>query len=235
MDKKISILVVDDHELVKSGIISLLITGEDFEVVGEAETAKEAMEKITALKPDVALLDISLPDLTGIDVITELKKDASCTTKFLVITMFDTKEYIYRAVKAGAMGIISKNIAKQELFTSIRDVNSGKLYFGEKISHAEVAKIIQRLDEERFAENDPENIYLTEREKEVLYYLHEGLLSKQVAEALKISPRTVDIHRSNLMQKFSVTNMAELFAKIETSEKLKRMIYSGVGPAAKRQ
>lgn len=227
MEQKISIVVVDDHSLVRNGIISLLMTGENFEVIGEAETGADAVRIIKHLQPDVALLDISLPDQTGIEVIAECRKDPSCMTNFLVVTMFDTREYFYRAVKAGASGVINKNIAKHELFTGVTEAFKGNQYFGEKISLPEVATIISELDAQKFLENDPESVYLTDREIEILRLLHDGLLSKQIAERLSISARTVDIHRGNLMQKFAVTNIPELFSKVETSEKLKRKIFTG--------
>jgi DNA-binding NarL/FixJ family response regulator len=131
-------------------------------------------------------------------------------------------------VKAGASGVINKNVAKLELFTGVTEAFKGNRYFGEKISLREVEEIISELDAQKFLENDPENVYLTDREIEILRLLHDGLLSKQIAERLSISARTVDIHRGNLMQKFAVTNIPELFAKVETSEKLKRKIFSGV-------
>jgi DNA-binding NarL/FixJ family response regulator len=204
------------------------MSGEKFEIVGEAETGKEAIEKIKALRPDVALLDISLPGCTGIEVISDCKGDGSCATNFLIITMFDTKEYFYRAIKVGALGVINKNVAKHELFKGVTEVHAGNRYFGEKISLSEVEEIISRLDAEKFEENDPEKVYLTDREIEILHFLHDGLLSKQIAEKLSISTRTVDIHRGNLMQKFAVTNITELFAKVDTSEKLRRKIVAGL-------
>ena len=227
MEQKIKILVVDDHALVRNGIISILIMHPDFEVIGEAENGQEALEKIEKFKPDVVLLDISLPDITGIEVLAKAReKEEAENVKFLMVTMFDTKEYYYRAIKTGASGVINKNAGKAELFEGVLRVFAGEQYFGENITMEEVEKIIHEFDKKKFESTDPEKVYLTEREWEILIHLHDGLLSKQIAEKLAISSRTVDIHRSNIMQKFQVTSMHELFAKIDTSEKLKRIMNS---------
>jgi len=225
MKRKIRVYVVDDHSLVRQGIISLLLQSEEFEIIGEAASGKEAIEGIKSLKPDVVLLDISLPDITGIEVIKELRLDVSLSeTGFLIISMFDMDEYYYRAVKAGALGVINKNIAKAELFEGIIKVHRGEMYFGKSVSIAEVELIIKSLDQSHFQERDPENIFLTNREKDVLRLLCEGLISKQIADKLGISQRTVEIYRSNLMQKFDVKTIGELIAVISASEKVKKAL-----------
>ncbi len=218
---------MDDHALVRNGIISLLITHPGFEVIGEAETGHEAIEKIIGYQPDVVLLDISLPDITGIEVLSKVREcEQAEKVAFLMVTMYDTKEYYYRAIKSGALGVINKNAGKTELFTGVLRVSAGQRYFGENVSSDEVDRIIADFDKKKFEANDPEKVSLTEREWEIMFGLHDGLLSKQIAEKLGISGRTVDIHRTNIMQKFQVTNSNELFAKLETSEKLKRIMNS---------
>ena len=222
---KINILVVDDHFLVRSGIISLLKSSTDFNIIGEATTGKEAIHMTTTLFPDVVLLDISLSDMTGIDVMKATRNSTNPhRPEFLIVTMFDSEEYYFRAIKAGALGLINKNITRSTLFTGIKKVYNGELYFGDEKSVAEISKIIARCDKKGFHYKDPENIILTNREKEVLYFIYRGLQNKQIALELGIGERTVETYRANLMQKFEAKSFAELTLMINASEKLKKIV-----------
>lgn len=225
IEKPIKIFIVEDHSLVKDGIITLLKDFPEFSVVGEAQFGIEAVEKIIYIKPDVVLLDISLPDLTGIEVMkiilaTEKEKKIN----FLILSMFDSEEYIYRAIKSGASGLLNKNISQSELKIGIKKTYNGKMYFGDKLSLKKVKKIIEKYDSLDFQNKDPENIYLSKRELEVLFLIQKGLLTKEIADKLFLKKRTIDFYRTTIFQKCNVQTVGELLNLTFTNERLKRQL-----------
>ncbi len=227
MATPIRVFVVDDHALVRAGIIALILDNDEIEFVGEADTGESAIAKIFELVPDVVLLDISLPDISGIEVLKRVRVRKFCdVTRFLIITMFDTHQYYYRAIKSGALGVIGKNTTQYELLKGISLVSKGQMYFGESVTVTEVQKIIVDLERTNFKELDPENVFLTRREYGVLRLLLNGLSSRDISEKLELSPRTVEIYRSNLLHKFNVITPVELIALINSNEKLRRKFNS---------
>ena len=195
-------VVVDDHAVVRSGIKLLLDREDDIEVVGEAGSAKDAVFRARALKPDVILLDVVMPGESGIDVLPNLLKE-SRETKVLVLSMQDDPSYVREAFAAGARGYVLKEAADEEVVAAVREIANGGRYvhpaLGARMSEAEA--------EARAAEEaDP----LSEREREVLRLLALGHTNQEIAKMLYISVRTAETHRAHIMQKLRLTTRAEL-------------------------
>ena len=197
-----SVVVVDDHAVVRSGLRLLLENEDDIEVVGEAGNAKDAIFRARALKPDVILLDVVMPGESGIDVLPQLKKE-SPETKVLVLSMQDDPSYVREAFAAGASGYVLKEAADEEVVAAVREVAGGGSYvhpaLGARLVAAEAA-------ERAAAEADP----LSERDREVLRLLALGHTNQEIAERLYISVRTAESHRAHIMQKLRLTTRAEL-------------------------
>jgi DNA-binding NarL/FixJ family response regulator len=198
----ISVVVVDDHAVVRSGIKLLLEKQEDIEVVGEAGNAKDAVFRARALKPDVILLDVVMPGESGIEVLPQLQKE-SADTKVLVLSMQDDPSYVREAFAAGASGYVLKEAADEEVVSAVREVASGGRYvhpaLGARLVAAEAA-------ERAAAEADP----LSDREREILRLLALGHTNQEIAQQLYISVRTAESHRAHIMQKLRLTTRAEL-------------------------
>lgn len=201
----IRLLIVDDHAVVRSGLKMLLENERDVEIVGEAASASEAMEAALRLKPNVILMDIGLPDLSGIDATREIKKRIA-DVSIVALTIHEDEEYFFKMLEAGASGYVPKRAAPEELITAIRAAASGQVYL-----YPSLAKLLVRdfLDGGRAAD-EPTSSDLTDREQEVLTYLAEGANNSEIAAALVISPKTVARHRENIMRKLNLHSRAEL-------------------------
>jgi two-component system response regulator NreC len=205
---KIRILLADDHPLIRSGISTLLQSYKDFEIVGEAQDGEEAVEKTKVLKPDVLIIDLSMPKLSGIEatgIITKKHPDV----KVLVLTMHENEEYVYQILKSGAGGYVLKSAGKEELSAAIRAVAKGEKFFSPRVSEI-MAQSYVRRKEGGETSSKGEMIPLTRREKEILRLVVKGFTNQQIADQLCISPRTVDTHRTNLMQKLNIHDVANL-------------------------
>lgn len=202
--RKIRILLVDDHAVLRAGIHVLLETQPDLEIVGEAGDGREAVTRARKLQPDVALLDIAMPGLDGLTAAREIKS-ACPNTRILFLTQHENKEYVLPALKLGASGYVLKRAEGDELITAIRTVHAGGTFLDPAIAGA----VVGEMTRDRSAEADPFDS-LSEREREVLVMLARGDTYQQIAEALFISPKTVDYHRTNLMRKLGLSNRAEL-------------------------
>ncbi|HUF00479.1 MAG TPA: response regulator transcription factor [Anaerolineales bacterium] len=199
------LLIVDDHAVVRSGLRMLLENERDIEIVGEASSASEAMEAATRLKPNVILMDIGLPDLSGIDATREIKKLAP-DVSILALTIHEDEEYFFKMLEAGASGYVPKRAAPEELVTAIRAASTGQVYL-----YPSLAKLLVRdfLDGGR-APGEQISSDLTDREQEVLTYLAEGASNEEIAASLVISPKTVARHRENIMRKLNLHSRSEL-------------------------
>ncbi len=200
------LLLVDDHAVVRSGLRMLLGSESDVEIVGEASTAAEAIKSAAQVGPDVILMDIGLPDLSGIDATREIKKRFP-KIAVVALTIHEDEEYFFKMLEAGASGYVPKRAAPEELLTAIRAAATGEVYL-----YPSLAKLLVKdfLSQERTAENKFALDDLTEREEEVLSKLAEGASNDQIAEALVISPKTVERHRENIMRKLNLHSRAEL-------------------------
>ena len=196
------VLVVDDHAVVRAGLALLVDSADDLEAVGEAGSARDAVFEARTTKPDVILLDVMMPDQSGIDVIPQLLKEHP-ETKVLVLSMQDDPRYVREAFEVGASGYVLKEAADTELVTAIREVARGGRYvhpeLGARLVAAETA-------ERRRAEEDP----LSDREREVLRLLALGHTNQEIAKELYISVRTAETHRAHIMQKLRLASRAEL-------------------------
>ena len=209
MDEQgIRILIADDHNLFREGIINLLESEKDIFIVGQADTGEVLLSKYFELKPDVVLADISMPVMSGIDALKKLIETGE-SPKFLFLSMYDGDEYIYYCAKAGCMGLVSKKIMKGELIYAIRTVNDGKRYFGMNITEENVREIINNF-EKKGVRNGRRNELITPREEQILRLISEGLTSSEIADRLYVSKRTIDTHRTNLIQKLNLKSLPEL-------------------------
>jgi len=200
------ILLVDDHAVVRSGLRMLLENEQDVEIVGEAENAAEAMQAAMLLKPNVILMDIGLPDMSGIEATREIKKKIS-DVAIVALTIHEDEEYFFKMLEAGASGYVPKRAAPDELLTAIRAAANGQVYL-----YPSLAKLLVRdfLTGGGKPTNQQTASELTDREQEVLTYLAEGANNEEIATALVISPKTVARHRENIMRKLNLHSRADL-------------------------
>jgi len=201
--EKIKILLVDDHAIMRDGIKALLSIYDDIEVVGEASEGREAIEMARELNPDVVVMDISMPGMDGLEVTRRLTK-RNPGMKVIILTQHDNREYILSAIKVGAAGYIPKKALGSDLISAIRAVHSGDSFL-----YPSAAKTL--IDDYRKQAEQPD-IYesLTEREREILKLIAEGLTSREIANALYISQKTVQGHRTKIMEKLDLHNRTEL-------------------------
>ncbi len=200
------LLVIDDHAVVRSGLRMLLDGEPDFEIVGEGGTAREALEAVDRLHPDVILMDIGLPDISGIDATREIKRK-SPSTAVVALTIHEDEEYFFRMLEAGASGYVPKRAAPEELLTAIRAAAIGEVYLYPSLAKLLVSDYLEQ-DQETKAPRALDG--LSAREQEVLAHLADGAGNPEIAETLGISPKTVARHRENIMRKLNLHSRTEL-------------------------
>ncbi len=201
----IRVLLVDDHAVVRTGLHMLLGQEEDIEIVGEAGSGREALNSIEQLQPDLVLMDIGLPDMTGIEVTRQVKQKWPGVA-VVALTIHEDEEYFFQMLQAGANGYVPKRAAPEELLTALRTAADGGVYL-----YPSLAKLLVRdyLAGER--ETVPSALDgLTDREQEVLAHLADGASNQDIAETLNISPKTVARHRENIMRKLNLHSRSEL-------------------------
>ncbi|MDY7094716.1 MAG: response regulator transcription factor [Acidobacteriota bacterium] len=201
---KIRVLVADDHTIVRQGLVSLLDEGGDCEVVAQAGDGVEAVELALRQRPDVAVLDLSMPRLGGLEAARRIHEELP-STRILVLTVHEEEEYVLPVVRAGASGYLVKDSAASELLAAVRALAAGEGYFG-----PQAARVL--AEQYRHPERTPEDPYgsLTPREREVFHLVVEGKTTKEVGKALGISTKTAENHRTRLMDKLGVHNTVEL-------------------------
>jgi DNA-binding NarL/FixJ family response regulator len=199
-----TIVVADDHKIVREGLVRLLQEREDFTVVGEASDGEEAVQMVLDKQPDVVIMDIWMPRLSGIDATRRIGK-RGCDSKILVLSMHESRTYVEEVLRAGASGYIVKNSASTDLIQAIDAVRGGASYLSPAITQQVVDAIARPGDA------SPTGVaMLTDREREVLQLIAEGLSSKEIANMLGVSLKTVDSHRSNLMEKLDIHKVSGL-------------------------
>lgn len=206
MAKKIRVLIVDDHTLVRDGIRALLALFADIEVVGEAADGKEALEKTRELAPDVVLMDLAMPIMGGLEATRRIHKEFP-ETKVLALTQYDDSEYVVPVIEAGARGFITKMAASSELVSAIQVVYNGESY----LSPSAAAALVEEYQQKTTVEGgkDPYE-RLTDREREVLKLIVEGHTAREIADMLVVSPKTVEFYKSSLMNKLNIHNKTDL-------------------------
>ena len=203
---KTTVLIADDHALVREGIIAFLKLCDDIEVVAEASDGLEAVEKAKKFNPDVVLMDIAMPKLGGLEATIELKRLLP-DIKILVLTQYDDKEYISRFLKAGVSGYLLKRAVGNELVSAIRAVHRGEFYLFSSIASKVVAGY---LGKDRDAAMEDPYEKLTDREKQVLKLIAEGYTHKEIGDMLVISTKTVIAHQTNISEKLGISSRAGL-------------------------
>jgi DNA-binding NarL/FixJ family response regulator len=199
------IIIVDDHKIVRDGVKAILFGNQYFKVIHEAASGKDLIDALSSLSPDLVLLDLVLPDISGLELIENIK--ALCNAKVLILTAEMNEDTICEAVQNGADGFLNKDSSANELIDAMKKVIEGEPYFGINLStliHRSYSRKVKELHE---LNNMPE---ITDREIEVIKHIADGLSFKEVAEKLFISPRTVENHKNNLLQKLELKNTIEL-------------------------
>lgn len=223
LNHTVKILIADDHELFRKGIISLLLKEKKIRIVGEANDGKDLIYKYYKLKPDLFITDISMPELSGIEAINILSAEDP-KIKAIFLSMYSGEDYIYHCIKSGGSGLIHKNITKQELLYAIELILEGKKYFGEGYSEEQIENLINHYETHPHLSGLEEANLLTNKEEEILLLIAKGLTSSEIAECLYISKRTIDHHRASIMQKLNLKSAPQLIKfAISYSSSLKKL------------
>ncbi len=208
MAENLSIVIVEDHPLFREGLKAIIANDKTLTLLGEAGTVHEGFQKVKEFRPDVAIVDLSLPDGSGIDLTRDIREKIS-GTRILVLTMHAKTSYIVKALEAGALGYISKESASETLVSGLRAVSRGEYFLDSNISHSVVERLI---GDPAGAKRNKDKAYdaLTRREQEVMVLISEGKTAGDIAKKLFISQKTVENHRSNIMSKLDVHTTLDL-------------------------
>jgi DNA-binding NarL/FixJ family response regulator len=206
--EKIKIFLVDDHQLVRDGIKALLSGISDIIITGEASSGNELLEKIEGSMPDVLLMDISLPDISGIELTRQFNIKYP-RIKVLILSMYTNEDFIFNALKAGARGYLPKNTSRQELLDAIYAVNLGQEYFGASISKIILKSYVRHASEQTTPIQDLQDL-LSAREIEILKLYAEGCNNKEISGKLDISIRTVESHKNHIVKKLGLKSTVDM-------------------------
>lgn len=203
----IKIILADDHTLIRAGLKALLSFSPEFEVIGEADDGLSAIHQVEEKHPDILILDLSMPNMSGIDCIKEIRsRGIDC--RILVLTMYDDEEYIKEVMRSGADGYLLKKSADSELIAAIHRIYHGKKYLNEAISETLIDSLLRSAPTK--ADISDPYVLLSIREREVLRYLAKGFTNSEIAEILSLSPKTIDTYRSRIMNKLNIKKKSEL-------------------------
>ncbi|MBC8344187.1 MAG: response regulator transcription factor [Bacteroidetes bacterium] len=206
--QKIRIILADDHQIFRDGIKSMFENSQEIDIIAEAGNGHEAVDKTKQFKPDVLMVDLSMPGLTGIEAIERIREFDN-EVAILVLSMHSKEDYVFKAIRAGANGYLPKEeTTRDELLNAIQDVNKGKDYYSQSVSQTMQKHF---LNEAKNANSGiPDYKILSKREKEVLKLVIEGLSNSEIASKLFVSLRTVETHKTNILQKLQLKNTVEL-------------------------
>jgi DNA-binding NarL/FixJ family response regulator len=209
-----SVLLADDHYLLRQSLKLLLLSSPDIAVVGEAQTGLETLEQVLLLRPHIVVLDITLPDLNGLEVCKKIR-ERTPQTKVLILTMHESEAYFLQALQAGALGYLLKKAAPQELYQALRALQRGHVF----VSHELLTGLVHASLEEKevlslpqIPHAEPIDLFalLTPRERQILQYIMQGRTCRQIGHLLHISVKTAQAHRNNVMEKLKVHNVSQL-------------------------
>lgn len=219
MKDKISIVLVDDHAIVRDGIKYLLEDEENLVVIGEGSNGLEAIKLVEEIQPDLLIIDVRMPEMNGIDAVKIINQKPT-KTKAIVLSMHDSEEYILKSIDAKAMGYLLKDASKAEILKAIYTVYNGEKYFSGDISNIIVNNLLKKSYSpitdsiNTKGSDDPKDTHnLTKKEIEILHLILLGRTNKEISEELNKSKRTIETHRFNLMKKLNVKNLIELSTK----------------------
>src|SRR5213592_2090421 len=198
----IRVMLVDDHELVRQGVVSMLAKAEDLAIVGEAKTGREAIETARKELPDIVLMDVRMPDMDGLEATRKIKEERS-RTAVVMLTMHDNPTYLRDAVRAGAAGYLLKDVSKEELVDAIRQVSTGGAFIESKLLRGMLSEMKPAGPVSSAAKN------LTKREREILGLVAEGLSNREIADKLVLSPETVKSHVAAILEKLNVSDRTQ--------------------------
>lgn len=208
----INIVLADDHVLVRKGIKSMLEADTEIKVIGEAGSGKDALKVAKELKPDILVLDIRMPEMTGLEAASHLAEYAP-ETRAVILSMHDSEEYVVQALQAGAYGYLLKDTDKEEFIKALKQVHGGHKYFSGAVSHV-LANQLLNVRPHIAARPSADDVYhLTRREKEILRMVIDGKHNKEIADSLGKSLRTIETHRFNIMKKLGVNNAVDMVNK----------------------
>ena len=206
MRAAIRILLADDHQIVRQGLRRILEENPEMEVVGEASDGRQAVQMALETKPQVVVMDVSMPQMNGIEAIRQLSKRLP-SAKVLVLSMYSDESYVVQVLEAGATGYLLKDSADTDLMQAVLAVHSGKSFFSPLISRILLDEYVRQLQEKGITDRYE---LLTEREREILQLIAEGKTSREIGELLNISASTVDTHRAHIMEKLDLHNPYEV-------------------------
>lgn len=204
--EKIRIVLVDDHQMFRDGVKAVLADEKNIEIVGEVGNGFDLYELLKSCSPDLIITDISMPDLSGIEISKHISEHYP-HIRILILSMHTNEEFITKALSAGANGYLPKDASMNELLLAINTISEGENYFNKEISNTILQSIINKSKLEK---SDLKSDLLTKREKQIIQLVVDGLSNKEIAEQLFISIRTVDSHKNNIMQKLSLKSSVEL-------------------------
>lgn len=210
---KITVILADDHTLVRKGIKAMLESDEDIAVVAEADNGLEALERAREFTPDLLVMDVRMPLMTGLEACS-LLPDYSPRTRALILSMHDSEDYVLQSLKAGAWGYLLKDIDRSEFIKALKQVHAGNKYFSGAVSNILANQLLKTPGESAVIPTRDDPYGLTRREKEILRLVINGNQNKQIAESLGKSVRTVETHRFNIMKKLSVNNAVDMVNKV---------------------
>jgi DNA-binding NarL/FixJ family response regulator len=206
-EKLIKIFIIDDHKIVRDGLRSLIIPCRNIRIVGETSTGKGLLVLLEKELPDVVILDLVLPDISGLDLIKIISEKYPCI-KILILTAEMDEDIIMTTIKNGASGFLNKDVSAKEFIKAVQLVAEGESYFGQRISGIIYKSYINKV--QNYNEKNSKCPALSERETEIVLLLSEGLTFKDIAAKLFISPRTVENHKTNILEKLGLKNTIEL-------------------------
>jgi two-component system response regulator NreC len=202
--ERIRLLLVDDHQIVRAGLRMLFAAEPDMEIVAEVGSGLEALEAVRRVRPDVVIMDVAMPGMNGIEATRKIK-EVEPNIAVLALTMHEDEQYFFQMLDAGASGYIPKRAAPDDLVAAVRVVAQGNVFLHATLARFLIHDVLQRADPETHTED-----MLSAREREVLTFTAEGMTSREIAQRLVISPKTVDRHRENIMAKLNLHSRAEL-------------------------